>query len=87
LFLGLGCFFAAAATGIAYLSTPLGPWDHQAFDHIQLFGKVGLVCGLLTAPVALLAVVARWLRLWWLAPTAAISLAAWARLTVFFPAG
>ncbi|MGW6906043.1 hypothetical protein [Streptomyces sp. NPDC054940] len=82
----IGCLVAGAATAIAYLSNPLGPWDHQAFDHIRLFGKLGLALALLTAPVAVLAVVRRWLRLWWLMPCVVIALAAWGRLTVFLPA-
>lgn len=82
----IGWLTAGAATGIAYLSNPLGPWDHQALDHIQLFGTVGLVFALLTAPVAVPAVALHWLRAWWLVPCLALTLAAWARLTVFFPA-
>lgn len=82
----IGFLAAGAATGIAYLSNPLGPWDHQAFDHIQLFGKIGLGFALLTAPVAVLAVARRWLRLWWIFPCVAVTVAAWGRLTVFFPA-
>ncbi|KOG15102.1 hypothetical protein ADK35_30280 [Streptomyces viridochromogenes] len=77
---------AGAATGIAYLSNPLGPWDHQAFDHVQLFAKIGLAFALLTAPVAALAVARRWLRPWWIVPCLVITMAAWGRLTVFFPA-
>ncbi|MGI5376558.1 hypothetical protein ACQEV2_20385 [Streptomyces sp. CA-251387] len=82
----IGCLPAGAATGIAYLSNPLGPWDHQAFDHIRLFGKLGLTFALLTAPVAALAVTRRWLRPWWIVPCVLITAAAWARLTVLFPA-
>ncbi|QOV37224.1 hypothetical protein IM697_01800 [Streptomyces ferrugineus] len=82
----IGCLVAGAATGIAYLSNPLGPWDHQAFDHIRLFGRIGLAVALLTAPVAVLAVACRWLRPWRIVPCAVITMAAWGRLTVFFPA-
>lgn len=82
----IGCLVAGAATAVAYLSNPLGPWDHQALDHIGLFGRLGLTFALLTAPVAVLAVVRRWLRPWWMVPCLVITLAAWGRLTVFFPA-
>ncbi|WP_128431584.1 hypothetical protein [Streptomyces cyaneus] len=81
-----GFLVAGAATGIAYLSNPLGPWDHQAYDHIRLFGKLGLSFALLTAPLAVLAAARRWLRLWWIVPCAVAAMAAWGRLTVFFPA-
>ncbi|MGW1953965.1 hypothetical protein ACWCPI_14590 [Streptomyces sp. NPDC001920] len=81
-----GCLVAAAATGVAYLSSPLGPWDHQSFDHIRLFGTLGLAFALLTAPPAALAVARRRLRLWWIVPPVVITMAAWGRLTVFFPA-
>lgn len=82
----IGFLMAAAATGVAYLSNPLGPWDHQAFDHIQLFGKIGSIVALLTAPIAVLAVTRRWLRPWWIVPCVVLTMAAWGRLTVFFPA-
>lgn len=82
----IGFLMAGAATGVAYLSHPLGPWDHQAFDHIQLFGKIGLAFALLTAPVAVLAVARRWLQPWWIVPCVLVTMAAWGRLTVFFPA-
>ncbi|GHH06105.1 hypothetical protein [Streptomyces lanatus] len=82
----IGYLLAGAATAIAYLSNPLGPWDHQAFDHIRLFGRLGLTFALLTAPVVILAVTRRWLRPWWIVPCAVIMLAVWGRLTVFFPA-
>lgn len=82
----IGSLLAGAATAVAYLSNPLGPWDHQSYDHVQLFGTIGLVLALLTAPVAVLAVARRWLRLWWIVPCALVTLAAWGRLTVFFPA-
>ena len=81
----IGSLVAGAATGIAYLSHPLGPWDHQAFDHIRLFARVGLALALLTAPVAALAVARRWLRPWWIVPCALVTAAAWGRLTVFLP--
>ncbi|MDC0772251.1 hypothetical protein [Streptomyces sp. HD] len=82
----IGYLAAGAATGIAYLANPLGPWDHQSFDNIRLFGKLGFTLALLTAPVTILAVARRRLRPWWALPCAVITLAAWARLTVFFPA-
>ncbi|MDO0917717.1 hypothetical protein QQM39_45140 [Streptomyces sp. DT2A-34] len=82
----IGCLVAGAATGIAYLSHPLGPWDHQAFDHIRLFGKIGLAFASLTAPVAVPAVACGWLRPWWIVPCVVVTMAAWGRLTVFFPA-
>ncbi|MFI7408094.1 hypothetical protein ACIBU0_05405 [Streptomyces sp. NPDC049627] len=82
----IGCLLAGAATGIAYLSNPLGPWDHESFDHVRLFSKLGLTLALLTTPIAVLAVTRRWLRLWWLVPCTTIMLVAWARLTVLFPA-
>ncbi len=81
----LGFLVAAAATAVAYLSNPLGPWDHQAYDHIHLFGTIALASALLTVPVTVLAVARRRLRLWWLVPCAALTLAAWGRLTVFLP--
>lgn len=81
-----GFLMAGAATGIAYLSNPLGPWDHQAYDHIRLFAKLGLSVALLTAPLAVLATARRWLRPWWIVPCAVATMAAWGRLTVFFPA-
>ncbi|MFE0255081.1 hypothetical protein [Streptomyces sp. NPDC059010] len=81
----LGHLAAGAATGIAYLSNPLGPWDHQSFDHIRLFGELGFTVALLTAPVTILAVARRWLRPWWILPCTVLTLAAWGRLTVFFP--
>lgn len=82
----IGFLVAGAATGIAYLSSPLGSWDHQSYDHIQLFGTLGLSFAVLTAPLAVLAVARRRLRLWWIVPCVLIALAAWGRLTVFFPA-
>jgi hypothetical protein len=82
----IGFLAAGAATGVAYLSHPLGPWDHQSYDHIQLFGTIGLSFALLTAPLAVLAVARRWLRLWWIVPCVLVTVAAWGRLTVFFPA-
>lgn len=82
----IGFLVAGAATGIAYLSSPLGSWDHQSYDHIQLFGTLGLSFAVLTAPLAVLAVARRWLRLWWIVPCVLVALAAWGRLTVFFPA-
>ncbi|MFE7271169.1 hypothetical protein [Streptomyces sp. NPDC057623] len=81
-----GFLLAGAATAVAYLSNPLGPWDHQSYDHIQLFGTLGLFFALLNAPVAVLAVTRRWLRPWWLVPCVLVTAAAWGRLTVFFPA-
>lgn len=82
----IGCLMAGAATGTAYLSNPLGPWDHQAFDHIRLFARLGLTFALLTTPLAALAVARRRLRPWWIVPCALLTTAAWARLTVLFPA-
>lgn len=82
----MGFLVSGAATAIACLSHPLGPWDHQAYDHIHLFATIALTCALLTAPITALAVARRWLRPWWLVPCVALTVAAWGRLTVFLPA-
>lgn len=82
----MGFLVSGAATAIACLSHPLGPWDHQAYDHIHLFATIALTCALLTAPITALAVARRWLRPWWLVACVALTVAAWGRLTVFLPA-
>ncbi|KUO02460.1 hypothetical protein AQJ67_21720 [Streptomyces caeruleatus] len=81
-----GLLISGAATTVAYLSHPLGPWDHQAYDHIHLFGTIGLTCALITAPITALAVARRWLRPWWLVPCVVLTAAAWGRVTLFLPA-